>query len=167
MDISMEQVEIIQHDSSVYLLDKAIWDKYNMVKTRENVIDFMRKYKEARARYIGAITFAERGLVSHIDVVKTSSYRNNGGFAYNSDKKIDAEILLNSIIPLITKVKESFTKDELEYYDYCLASNKSENNFCDLMNITKVGLLPIKNSCLLKIAFATNNEVLKDTNQKD
>ena len=165
MDVSIEQVNNIQNDDSVYLLDKAIWEHYNMVKTRENVISFMRKYKEARARYISAITFSERGLVSHIDVVKNStSYRSNSGFTYNSDKKIDAEILLNSIIPLITKVKESFTREEREYYDYCLASNKSENNFCDMMNITKIGLLPIKNSCLLKIAFATNNEVLKKYN---
>lgn len=157
MEVSIGQVEAVKvDDDTVYLLDKAIWDNYDMVKTRANVINFIRKYKEARAMYIGAITFSEYGLTSHIDYNKTSSSRrNNGGFAYNSDKKIDAEILLETLIPLISSVKESFTNDEREYYNRCLASNKSEQSFCDMMNITKVGLLPIKNSCLLKIAFAT------------
>ena len=48
------------------------------------------------------------------------------------------------------------------YYEYCLAENYSEDFILEKINKnSRIGLLPIKNSCILKIAFAFNLEVAK------
>ncbi len=149
-------------DDTVYLLDKAIWINYDMVKTRLKVKEFLQNYKKARAQHLGTLA-EDWGLVSNIDMSKTGSSSHNikRGFSNAADMQMDAEALLNATSPLIAKLKESFTNDEKLYYDYCLASNNSENVLCEIMKISKQGLVPIKNSCLLKIAFATHNAVLK------
>lgn len=162
MEECMTQTEFFDQDDTVYLLDKAIWINYDMTKTRLKVIKFLQDYKKARAQYLGTLA-GDWGLVSNIDISKTgTSSHTPKGFSELSDIKMDAEALLNATSPLIAKLKSSFTKDEKLYYDYCLASNNSETVLCEIMRISKPGLAPIKNSCLLKIAFATHNAVRKE-----
>lgn len=163
----MEQVMVVEKQELVeeinYILDKATWDKYNMVETRLNVIEFIREYKEARAKNIQAVLFAENGLTSKLDPNKVfmPSRRNNGGFADNSNMRIDTEEELKKKIPVINAVIKSFTPEERKYYDFCLANNNSEEYLCNALNLSKTGLQPIKNSCILKIAFAFKIEVKK------
>jgi len=161
MEECIAQTEFFDQDDTVYLLDKAIWINYDMVQTRLKVIEFLQNYKRARAQYLGTLA-GDWGLVSNIDISKVgSSSHNVKGFSEISDRRMDAEALLNATSPLIAKLKASFTEDEKLYYDYCLASNNSETMLCEIMRVSKSGLVPIKNSCLLKIAFATHNAVRK------
>ena len=163
MEECIEQTGFFDQDDTAYLLDKVIWDKYDMVETKNKVVDFLQQYKKARSTYIGSFISEDWGLTANFDLAKTnSSFRNTGGFAENSNRKLDAESFINATSPLIARLKKSFTKDEKLYFEHCLASNESEANFCLMMDLTKFRLKNIKNSCLLKIAFATHNAVRKD-----
>jgi len=151
-------------DSTNYLLDKKIWDKYNMTKTREKVIDCLKDYKEARALSVHSITNVSNNLTSKLDPNKVFSAvkSNKNGFADLSDAIMDAEEMVRTMTPVINTLKNSFTEDEIIFYEYCLATNHSEIQVCSKLKCDSVtGLLPIKNSCILKFAFAFNLQVKK------
>lgn len=150
-------------DETSYLLDKAIWEKYDMIKTKANVCNFLTAYKESHALAIRSIALNQK-LVSNISDAKVfSSVRTNtGGFAEDVNRQLDAEILIGYADPLIREVKKTFTEKEKAYYEYCLAQNFSEDFILPLIEISsRTGLKPIKNSCILKVAFIFDLQVLK------
>jgi len=147
-------------DSTNYLLDKKIWEQYNMTIIREKVIDCLKAYKEARALSVHAITYMSSKLTSKLDPNKVfSAVRSNVSFANTSNDIIDAEELVRTMTPIINTLKNSFTEEELLFYEYCLATNHSEGDICLKLGVSKTGLAPIKNSCILKFAFAFNLQV--------
>lgn len=150
-------INLILEDETSYMLDKETWEKYDMNVTKNNVIDFIRKYKEARTKCMYIVAFSSNGLTSKLDPNKIFSLTraNNGGFAENSDSKLDSEDFVNNTMPIINRLKKSFTIEENKYYEFCLEANNSEEYLRNLLNgISKNGLIPIKNSCILKIALA-------------
>ncbi len=151
----------LDDDANYFSLDKAIWERFNMIETKSNVIQFMRKYKEARIRSTKLITMIK--ISSNYDLSGSfSPTMNNKGFSESSDKKIDAERFVNNTLPVINELRKTFTPEENQYYEFCLSANNSEEYFKNSLGISNNGLLPIKNSCLLKIAFAFGLEVSKD-----
>ena len=144
-------------NDKTYVLDKIIWSKYDMVETKNRVITLLVNMKENRARGIYAIINCN--LNSNIR--KTVSIKGNrkGSFSDKVDKLIDQE----NNEKILNKVKQTFTELELKYYIYCLENNRSEQSFIEIVeNISKIGLRPIKYSCILKIALAFNIAVLKN-----
>lgn len=153
-------------DDTKYVLDKKIWVKYDMISTKENVISFLLTYKEAKARCIKAVVSTLGGLTTNLDPNKVflDFVSRKGGFAVSTEKRIDAENFVAVTKPVLDETYVTFTDEEKKYYDWCLASNNSEDSFRRnvLNGISKNGLLPIKNSCILKVAFAFELDVLKE-----
>lgn len=157
-------INLISKDETSFMLDKETWEKYDMNATKDNVIDFIRRYKEARTKCMYIVAFSSNGLTSKLDPNKIFSLTrtNNGGFAENSDNKLDDEDFVNNTMPIINRLKKSFTIEENKYYEFCLETNNSEEYLRNLLNgISKNGLVPIKNSCILKIALAFRIAVKK------
>lgn len=156
----------IINDSNKYVLDKKIWIKYDMISTKENVISFLLTYKEAKARCIKAAVSSLGGLTTNFDPNKVilGFISKKGGFAVSTEKRIDAENFVAVTKPILDEMYVTFTVEEKKYYDWCLATNNSEDSFRRnvLNGISKNGLLPIKNSCILKVAFAFELDVLKE-----
>ena len=162
-------INLISEDETSFLLDKEIWEKYDMNATKDNVIEFIRKYKEARAKCMYVVAFSSNGLTSKLDPNKIFSLtrKNNGGFAEDSDNKLDDEDFVHNTMPIIKRLKKSFTIEENKYYECCLEENNSEEYVRSLLNgLSKNGLTPIKNSCILKIAFAFRMEIKKEQNNE-
>lgn len=107
------------------------------------------------------VTFISSKLTSRLDPSKVfSAIRlNNGGFADLSNEIMDAEAMIKTMTPIINTLKNSFTEEELLFYEYCLATNHSEGDVCIKLGVSKTGLAPIKNSCILKFAIAFNLQV--------
>ena len=59
----------------------------------------------------------------------------------------------------MTKVIQRMSMYERIYYTELLINVKSERYTSDLIGVSRNGLKPIKNSCILKIALAFNKEV--------
>lgn len=139
-----------------YVLDKIIWSKYDMVETKNRVISFLVDLKENRAKGIYAII--NSNLNSNIKNGVSVKSNRKGSFSNKVDKLIDQE----NNEKILANVKQTFPELELKYYIYCLENNNSEQNFIDIVNISKIGLRPIKYSCILKIALAFDLAVLKE-----
>ena len=145
-----------------YVLDKVIWDKYDMKKKKNNVVKIIQNYKELKSKFIHLAVLYELGLTAHNTENIYNRSNSTHGFTDKIDFKIDVENDLNVKTAIFDKLNSSFTEYEKKYYDHCLQNNRSEEQLRDnLGGISKLGLLPIKNSCILKIAFAFNEAVLK------
>lgn len=160
IDMRLNQFDVITSDN--YVLDRETCDDYNMVKTKEEVVEFLRKFKKAKTSCFKSIVVTNMTSIIDCSNVVKSSHQNNGGFADRVNNKIDDERFVENTEPIIQELIKTFTPKEKIYYDYCLANNYSEEYVMRLLgSISKYGLMPIKNSCILKIALAFNLEVLK------
>ena len=146
-----------------FVLGKEIWNKYNMTLTKENVLCFMSEYKEAKAICLKSIV--AKSLTINLDPNKVfmPSRVNNGGFATAVDNRLDSEEVINNTEPLLKELIKTFTPKEKIYFDYCLTNNYSEEYVMSILgHLSKNGLMPIKNSCILKFALAFDIADLKD-----
>lgn len=148
--------------SECYVLDKVIWDKYDMKQTKINVVKIIQNYKEMKAKFIYLATLHELGLTAYNIENVHNKISSGNNFTDKIDVKMDIENELQIKKSILDKLNSSFTENEKKYYDYCLQNNKSEERLRDrLGGLSKLGLLPIKNSCVLKIALAFNKAVTK------
>lgn len=148
---------IIEEAVSYYFLDKEIVGRFDMNKTKENVIKFINDYKVIKARNIKSLILRDSGLTYKLDPNKVSNSGNrNHSFSDNSDTYLDTTDKLLEIEPIIETLRKSFSPEEKKYYDCCLANKYSEEYVCNIIKngISRTGLIPIKNSCILKIALA-------------
>lgn len=159
MDIALES-ELNHLEDTNFCLEKEIWKKFDMTLTKIKVVNFMREYKEAKIRSIQ--------MISNVSICSNynfgeghSAHSKHNGFDEISNKKIDAERFVNSTMPIIKELKKTFTEPEQKYYEFCLSENNSEDYLLNILCISRTGLIPIKNSCILKIALAFGLEVEK------
>lgn len=147
-----------------YLLDKTITDIYNFNETKEFVLDYIKEYKVARAKSFKAMAFEciSSSKFENEKVFSTKLSR-EGKFENKVDDILDSINFVTTFEKISEKMKETFTKVEKSYYELCLLSNYSEEycrmNFSGGLSIN--GFVPIKKSCILKIALAFGLEVLK------
>ena len=95
--------------------------------------------------------------------LKRTTLKSNATFANNIDNILDAEGVVNMFNPIFEKIKETMTKKEKKYFDFCIFSKCSEEYFRDKIcnGLSRNGLAPIKDSCIMKLALGLNVEVLK------
>lgn len=160
MDIAVENELKQLEDNTNFCLEKEIWERFDMISTKIKVVNFMREYKEAKVRSIQMIS--NISACSNYSFDKGhSSHNKHNGFDELSNKKIDAERFVSFVVPIINVLKNTFTTTERKYYDFCLSENNSEDYLLNILGISRTGLIPIKNSCILKIALAFGLEVEK------
>ena len=145
-----------------FTLDKVIWDKYDMKKTRDNVLIFLKEYNDAKSLCFKSLIYSNMSTNFDPNKVFVSSKTNNGGFSNQVDKKVDAENSIKNTEPLIKELMKTFTPKEKLYFEYCLLNNYSEEFIKTMFEISKFGLLPIKNSCILKFALVFDLAILKN-----
>lgn len=151
----IEDIEV--NGDTTYVLAKTIWDKYDMVETKKNVVRFMEHYKENRAKSMSDYNYY--GSNSRFSEVTLKTNYVGGGFSNKIDALIDEEKEWEKL----ESVKKTFPHIEQQYYKCCLENNCPEYEFAETIGkMSRYGLLPIKNSCILKIALAFNIAVLKD-----
>ena len=167
----MEKVELFKEENNIteesYMIEKVTWEKYDMTKTTSEVKSFIREYKEKKSICIQANALESSGLTTNLDINKIFSpiRSNNGGFADSVNERIDADRFVKFYKPILEDLFKTFTRKEKVYYDYCLLNNYSEEFTRRILNgLSKNGLQPIKNSCILKIALAISRAVKKDKN---
>lgn len=160
--------EIMEDTVAYYFLDKEITEKFDMNKTKEKVIQFILDYKIIKSRNIKSLILRDSGLTYKLDQNKVSNGSNrNHSFSDNSDLYLDTKDMLLEIEPIIETLRKNFSPEEKKYYDCCLANKYSEEYVCNVIRngISRTGLLPIKNSCILKIALAFNIAIEKNVKE--
>jgi len=145
-----------------FILEKSVWEKYNMILTKTNVELFLKEYNESKIICLKSIICNKMTSVIDPNKIFRPSVVNDGGHAKLVNDLIDAEQIINNTEPVLQEIIKTFTPKEKIYYEYCLLSDYSEEYVMNMLDIhSKKGLKPFKNSCLLKFALVFGIAVLK------
>jgi len=144
-----------------YILSKEIIDDYDMVETTENVKKLINRYKKARYMYFVSRSNLEK-ITTNLEPKHSQITKNRKDTFGNSIAiMIDSEETLKNFELIFNDLVTTFVNEEKKYYFYCLSDNNSETYLSECLNISRTGLKPFKESCILKIALAFHLEVEK------
>lgn len=152
--------EELQEKGTFVFSPKEI-NKYDINLTKENVENLISEYKEAKFSL-----FASTKALETISMFYTPKFGKTINVAQdkigdNVAKKIDSDNFIKSYDEVFNPLLETFSPDEKKYYLYCIANENSEQMLADLLGISRTGLQPIKNNCILKIGLAFQIAVKK------
>lgn len=144
-----------------FTLTKKIIEQYDMRKTKANVDELLGKYKQCKFDY-----FASQRALDNVTSCYTPKYSqhcicSNDKVGNNVAKKVDSINFIEYVDEILQPLLDSFDPKERKYYSYCLINESSEQILADALNISRTGLKPIRDNCLLKIALAFKIAILK------
>jgi hypothetical protein len=156
----LEDEELLDNE----LLSKIDLVDYDIDRTFYRVCKFMKKYRKLKQ-----INYNE------IPIKITSKYKyiyvDEGTRGINEYTKLDSYIDDDTEYKKISKqiclITQNFSQEELVYYTICLYQQKSETRAFKEIGCSNYGLIPIKNSCIVKFAIALKIEVYKDKGFQD
>lgn len=143
------------------LLDKRFLSNFDLEKTEENVIEIMNDFFKAQYQFM---RISPPRMTSNYEVRFESLSSIN--FADCVGKYV--ETMLDSeqdIIKFYNIMANTITRmniDEKVYYTEYLLNRKSEHYTAEKIGVSRKGMIPIKNSCIVKIALAFGKEEEKN-----
>lgn len=146
-------------DVNKYVLSRKITEKYDMITTKKNVMLLLSEYLRLQYKYL---EISPPKITYNYEI--KSDYQNKNmtdNLSYYLDKKLKVETEIKAFYFEIEKVLKNMTREELIVTNYLLLKGNSEESVCEILGLSRTGLRPIKNSCILKIALAFNLEKLK------
>lgn len=142
------------------LLSKKIIDKYDYGKCKENIQDILRELEEARYKY-GNMVFPT--ITANLEIKFNSNITFGDKTSKYVETKLDTLDYINDTNNKLSEVVSTFTKEEKQYFIQYLLYKKSEEYICDeIIFISKNSLIPIKESCIIKLALAFDKAILKN-----
>lgn len=147
------------------LLSKRIIDKYDYGKSKEEVIKIITNLEEARYKY-GNLVFPSISSNFEIKFNSNISYTNDKVSNY-VERKLDGLEYINETNQKLSEVSCTFTKEESQYFINYFLYKKSEDFICEEMIISKNSLIPIKESCVIKIALMFDKAIIKNNKGGD
>jgi hypothetical protein len=144
-----------------YILQKEIVEEYNIEKTTVIVKKLVNEYKKARYMYLVSRENLER-VTTHLEPINSQfSKTRKDTFGNSIATMIDSEETLKNFELIFADLVNSFVLEEKKYYFSCLAGINSESYLAESLNMSRSGLKPYKESCIIKIALAFHIEVEK------
>lgn len=144
-----------------YSISKSVVDKYEFIKTKENVEQLINEYKTAKFEYLASNNALEKLSILYQPKYEQHINNANDKLGRNVAKKLDSKNTIESFDAILNPLTKLFSNEEKKYYDLCLINNNSEQFTSDLLGISRTGLQTIKRSCILKIALAFHVAVMK------
>lgn len=135
--------------------------QYDMVLTKQNVENLISEYKESKFWY-----FASEKKLKSISAYYGEKYNQStvgatDKIGTNVSIKLDAIAFIRNFEDIINPLLETFSNGERKYYTYCLSNEYSEQVLADNLGLSRTGVQPIKNNCILKIGLAFQVAVKK------
>ena len=156
-----DMINEVVNDSQYYIFSTKELDKYDLTMTKENVEELVSEYKEAKFLY-----FASEKNLKNIGGYYEPKYNQhvikiNDKIGTNVCNKVDAINFIKNVDAILNPLLESLSPKEKRYYYHCLSSDNSEQTLAESLGISRTGLKPIKNNCILKFGLAFNIAVRK------
>lgn len=159
---NIENEELLEID----LLSKNDLIDYDLERTLYMVLKTMKKYKRLRCKNYSEPPIKITTKYKYIYVDESAQSKN----AYTKlDEYIDSKTEFKILSQKISMVTEIMTEEEKAYFTIAIYNGKSDTTAFKEIGCSNKGLIPIKNSCIVKFACAFDIEVYKgDTlNEED
>jgi hypothetical protein len=154
-NISYENDDLFDNE----LLSKIDLADYDIDRSYYRVCKFMKRYRRLKSKNYADIPIKITTKYKYIYVDEGSKGSNDYSVI---DKYIDEDTEYKRLSKQICLITETFSQEELVYYTICLYQQKSETRAFKEIGCSNYGLIPIKNSCIIKFACALDIEVYKD-----
>lgn len=141
------------------LLDKRFLAKFDLEQIEKNVDDIMSNFFKAQYKYLGIDPprMTTNYEISYSMITNISSDR-IGKYIEN---KLDTEKDIQNFYSVMANAIQRMNMYERVYYTEFLLNGKSERYTAERIGVSRNGLIPIRNSCIVKIALAFGREVEK------
>ena len=151
-NLIVEKEELLDNE----LLSKIDLVDYDIDRTFFRVCKFMKKYRRLKSKHYDEMPIKITTKYKYIYVDEGTKNIND----YTQiDKYIDDSTEYQKLSKHICLVTETFSQEELAYYTICLYQQKPEAQAFKEIGCSNHGLIPIKNSCIIKFANAFDIEV--------
>ena len=139
------------------LLDKAFLAQYDLVQTEKNVNDIIMKFLKSQYKYLG---IQPPRMTTNYEIVYAIVVNNcyDKVGKYVADKLDTKQDIINFYNVMAGAIERMNTYERV-YYTEFLLNKKSERYTADRIGVSRNGMIPIRNSCILKIAMAFGKEV--------
>lgn len=144
--------------NQTHLLDNTTTKLYDLVKTKEGVEKLISELKRVIFKYDH---IDEPKITTNFEMNFTSNNQRIDKIHNYVSKKVESEKEVVFLYNKIKNIYDKFTKEEKIYYTLHFFENISEEAISERLLLSRVGLRPIKNSCILKIALAFDIEIEK------
>lgn len=139
------------------LLDKKFLAQYDLVKTEKNVSTIMNNFFKAQYKYLG---IQPPRITANYEVCYEMSsnvcHDTLGNFIAD---KLDTKEKIVNFYNIMAGAIQRMNTYERVYYTEFLLNGHSERYTADRIGVSRNGMIPIKNSCIVKIALAFGKEV--------
>ncbi len=156
----MEKQELeIEEVMEYALLDKKFLSQFNLEKTEENVLEIMNKFFKAQYKYTGILPprMTPNYEIRYECFTSNCTDKLGNYVAKKVDTKQEIINFYNTMAGAISRMNCY----ERVYYTELLLNGRSERYTAEKIGVSRNGLIPIKNSCIVKIALAFGKEVEK------
>lgn len=131
------------------LLSKNIVKKYDINKTKECIKEILEELEEAK--------FVAKILIEPtITPTNNISFSSNKSYTYDKvgnfiEKKLDTLKFIEETNKTLDYVCKTFSLREQKYFLNYFIYKKSEEKICELMHFSRTSLVPMKESCIVKM----------------
>lgn len=156
----LENEELLDNEK----LSKMDLVDYDLERTYYRVCKFMKKYRRLKSKNYNepSIQITTKYKFIYVDE------RTKGINDYTKiDKFIDDDTEYQRLSKQICLITKNFSPEELVYYTLCLYQQQADYRATKEIGCSNCGLIPIKNSCIVKFACALDIEVYKNEGFSD
>ncbi len=156
----LENEELLDNEK----LSKMDLVDYDLERTYYRVCKFMKKYRRLKSKNYNEppIQITTKYKFIYVDE------RTKGINDYTKiDKFIDDDTEYQRLSKQICLITKNFSPEELVYYTLCLYQQQADYRATKEIGCSNCGLIPIKNSCIVKFACALDIEVYKNEGFSD
>lgn len=146
------------------LLSKRDLEDYDLDRTYYNVCKLIKKYKKLKYKSYNEPQIKVTTKYKFIFVDESTT--NNNRYT-KLDEFIDNKTEYYQLSKQLTLVTDLMTEEEKVYFTISIYNGKSETTAFKEIGCSNKGLIPIKNSCLVKVACAFNIEIYKGDKLSD
>ncbi len=140
------------------LLDKRFLSFYDLAKTEENVYKIMNNFFRSQYKYTNILPprMTPNYEIKYEYLSLPSGTDKLGNYVCS---RLDTEQEIIAFYNTMAGAISRMNMYEKVYYTELLLNGKSERYTADCIGVSRNGMTPIKNSCIMKIALAFGKEV--------
>lgn len=143
----IEEVDMRESNS---LFTKDELQDFDVDRTFYNVSVYMKKYRLLRCNNYN---LPQINLSNKLKMIFVQESKRSINQYTKLDKYIDDETEYLEKSSIIAKISDMFTVEEYIYFTSCLFKSESERTAYNKIGCSSTGLVPIKNSCIIKVGI--------------
>ena len=155
---SLEKV-LIEHSAQEVMLRNSVTEKYDYELTRQFVKKIVTAYIEAKYNMLLPLKDIQSSNTNNISKIDSINYTDRVGDSV--EFKCDNEIEARQLEADLEYAYEKMTIEEKLYWNIIVMNQRPSSVVEDALGLSKVGIKPIRESCIIKVGMLFGIAVFK------